>query len=537
MQVTKRNGSKEKFDLDKIHRVVTWAIEGFTDVSISDIEFNANLSLVDGMSTSDIHQVLIKSASNLISESAPNYQYVAARLALYALRKDVWGGSEPPRLYEHINSCVSNGIYNKDIISKYTESEIHKLGKMIKHSRDDLFTYSGIQQMIDKYLIKNRNTKQIYETPQFAFMLIAMFAFADYKDKRLEYVQKAYDYISTFKINLPTPVISGLRTNIKQFASCILIDVDDSLDSIFASVSASGMYTARRAGIGLNMGRIRPINSPIRGGEVVHTGIIPYLKVFESTVKSSSQNGIRGGSATVSIPFFHSEIEDIVVLKNNSGTDENRVRKLDYCIQLSKLFYERIISDGDITLFSTSECRDLYLKFGQDGFDELYLQKEQDVSIKRKKIIKARKLAELIARERLETGRIYIMNIDHCNSHSSFIDPIYMTNLCCVTGDTEVKCLINGLPTTISMSEIVQMKADGHVILAMSKNTTTGEIEYKNIDAAIKTRENAELLRIEDTESGFVLECTPDHLIYTVNRGYVRADELMENDKIDTLNE
>lgn len=431
MQVTKRNGTKEPFNLDKIHKIVTWATEGINDVSVSDIEMNAQLNLSDGVSTSTIHKVLIKSANNLTSEEYPNYQYVAARLALYALRKDVWKSNEPPRLYEHIKKCVDSKVYDPAIFSMYTESEILKLNKLIRHNRDDLFTYAGLQQMIDKYLIKNRETHEIYETPQFVYMLIAMICFAKYPaETRMDYVKKCYDHLSNFKINLPTPIIAGVRTNIKQYASCILIDVDDSLDSIFASVSAAGLYTARRAGIGLNMGRIRPINSPIRNGEVVHTGIIPYLKVFESTVKSSSQNGIRGGSATVNVPFWHFEIEDTVVLKNNAGTDENRVRKMDYCIQFSKLFYERFLKNEDITLLSPHECKDVYDLFGHPGFDEAYEKAEHNTKLKFRKKISARKFAELFSRERLETGRIYIMNIDHVNEHGAFEDSCKMTNLC-----------------------------------------------------------------------------------------------------------
>lgn len=296
MKVTKRSGEQENFCLDKIHRVLEWATNGIDNVSISDIEMNAKLNITDGVTTTQIHQILIRSANDLISIEQPNYQYVAARLLNYALRKDVWGESEPPRLIDHIKYCVSENIYDKYILDKYTDSDMQKLGKYIKHDRDNLFTYAGIQQLVDKYLIKNRNTNEIYETPQFVYMLIAMVVFAEYPAKeRLKYVKRAYDYYSTFKISLPTPIMSGVRTNIRQFSSCILIDVDDSLDSLFSSNSAVGYYTAKRAGIGVNIGRVRPIGSPIRGGEVIHTGKIPYLKMYESTVKSTTQNGIRGG--------------------------------------------------------------------------------------------------------------------------------------------------------------------------------------------------------------------------------------------------
>jgi ribonucleoside-diphosphate reductase alpha chain len=429
--VTKRNGQLEDFNLDKIHKVIAWAIEGLEDVSLSDIEMNAKLNLFDGVSTREIHQIMVRSANDLISEATPDYQYVAARLANYALRKDVWGGSEPPRLCEHITACVNEGVYDPSILEAYTQSEIHKLNKFIKHDRDDKFTYAGIQQLIDKYLVKNRVTGQIYETPQFAYMLIAMTCFSKYdKSIRLDYVKKAYDYFSQFKISLPTPIIAGVRTKLKQFASCILLSSDDSLNSIYATSTAIGQYVARRAGIGVDVSAIRPINSPIRDGDVVHTGIIPFLKLFESSIKCCSQGGLRKGSACISVQWWHYEIEDIIVLKNNAGTDENRVRGLDYTVNFSRLFYERLIKDEDITLFSPHETKGLLDVFGLEGFDSLYEQYEKDDSLKFKKKIKARALAELYGRERLETGRIYAFNIDHANTHSSFIDRVLLSNLC-----------------------------------------------------------------------------------------------------------
>ena len=428
MQIQKRNGSKTEFNVEKIHNILNIATEGITGVSVSDIALQANLNLYEGMTTKEIHDVLVRSANNLISEENPNYQKVAARLLLYSLRKDVWGGSEPPRLYEHLTFLCNKGIYDKELLEKYSESEIHKIGKFICHDRDDNFFYSGLQQVCDKYLLKNRKNGEIYETPQFAYIVIAMAGLVNVED-RINQIKKLYNYLSTFKINIPTPIMAGLRTPNKQYASCVLCDVGDSLHSIFSSVTAIGYYTAKRAGIGINIGRIRPINSEIRGGEVIHTGIIPYLKTLESTVKATTQNGLRGGGATVNIPFWHSEIEDVVVLKNNAGTDDNRVRKLDYVIQLSKLFYDRVISNGDITLFSPHECQDLYDAFGMEGFDDLYRQKEISPLLF-KKTIKARALIELICRERLETGRIYVMNIDHVNYHGSWKIPIKMQNLC-----------------------------------------------------------------------------------------------------------
>ena len=427
MNVTKRNGDVVGFDVEKIHKVLEWATEGLNGVSFSDVEMNANLSLYDKIPTSEIHQILIKSANDLISESAPNYQYVAARLLNMQLRKDVWGvGDRSPNFHHFIAVRIDNGVYDPTILEKWSKEDVEKLESYINHSRDDLFTYAGLQQLIDKYLVKNRSTGEIFETPQFAYMLIAMCLFDD-----IDEVKEAYDTYSTFKINLPTPIMAGVRTTIKQFASCVLVDVDDDLDSIFSSLHAVGKYTARRAGIGLNMGRIRPINAPIRGGEVIHTGIIPYLKNFESAVKSTSQNGLRGGSATVHVPFWHYEIEDVIVLKNNAGTDDNRVRKLDYSIQFCKLFYERLVANEEITLFNPNEAKGLYEAFGDnEKFEELYKKYENARSIKFKKKISARKLCEIFARERLETGRIYSMNIDTANEHGSWDIPVKMSNLC-----------------------------------------------------------------------------------------------------------
>ena len=427
MKVEKRNGDKEDFCVEKIHKVLEWATNDINGVSFSDIEMNAHLALYDGITSEEIHQILIKSANDLISKNAPNYQYVAARLLNMHLRKTVWGCGDKPISFLHfLQKNVDNAIYDPFILTKWTNDDIKNFEQYIDHDRDNQFTYAGLQQLIDKYLVKNRTTGKIYETPQFAYMCIALCLF-----DTMDEVIKAYNCYSTFKINLPTPIMAGVRTNIRQFASCVLVDVEDDLDSIFSSIHAVGKYTARRAGIGLNIGRMRPINSPIRGGEVIHTGLIPYLKNFESAVKSTSQNGLRGGSATVHIPFWHYEIEDVLILKNNAGTDDNRVRKLDYSIQFSKLFYDRLIKGEDITLFSPSEAVGLYDTFGNnEKFEQLYIKYENSRSLKFKKKISSRKLAEVYARERLETGRIYSMNIDNANEHGSWNIPCYMSNLC-----------------------------------------------------------------------------------------------------------
>ena len=432
IHVIKRNGEKTPLNLDKVHAMVEHACRGLAGVSESQVEMNANLQFFDGIKTSDIQEILIRSANDLISLDAPNYQFVAARLLLFGLRKAVYNGHPDghPPLLEHVKKCVGIGVYDSAILQKYTDEEWEKLNDFMDHERDFLFTYAGIRQVTDKYLVQDRSSGEIYETPQFMYMMVAATLFQD-DDKfyRLEYVKKYYDAISKHRLNIPTPIMAGVRTPLRQFASCVLVDVDDTLDSIFSSDMAIGQYVAQRAGIGINAGRIRGINSKIRGGEVAHTGVVPFLKKFEATVRCCTQNGIRGGSATVHFPIWHQEIEDIIVLKNNKGTEDNRVRKLDYSIQISKLFYERFIQDGEISLFSPHDVPGLYDAFGTDRFDDLYVGFERDESVPRK-TIGAQKLILDILKERAETGRLYIMNIDHCNSHSSFKDKVNMSNLC-----------------------------------------------------------------------------------------------------------
>ena len=431
VNVVKRNGSVEPLDINKIHVMVEEACEGLAGVSVSQVEMNADLQFFDKISTSDIQEILVRSASDLISLEHPNYQYVAARLLLYGLRKDVFGKFDYDSLYDLVVKNVEHGVYDKELLEIYSKEDWQQLDVYINHSRDLDFTFAGMRQVVDKYLVQDRSSGHIYETPQYMYMLIAATIFAKYPtNKRLSYIRRYYDAISTFKINIPTPIMSGVRTPIRQFASCVLVDVDDTLPSIFNSSSAVGYYIAQRAGIGLNLGRVRSIGSKIRGGEVAHTGVIPFLKVFESVVRSCTQNGVRGGSATVHFPIWHKEIEDIIVLKNNKGTEDNRVRKLDYSIQISKIFYERLIESKTISLFSPHDVPGLYESFGDnDVFDELYVKYEKDKSIPRTEV-SAYELFTDILKERAETGRIYIMNIDHCNDHSSFDSKIKMSNLC-----------------------------------------------------------------------------------------------------------
>jgi ribonucleoside-diphosphate reductase alpha chain len=430
--VKKRNGrGTEPLNLDKMHKMVEEATTGLAGVSASQVEIQSGIQFYDGITTQEIQEILIKSASDLIDLEHPNYQFVAARLLLFAIRKQIYGKiRELPDLEQHIYKCTNQDVYDKDIFTKYSKEEIEKANGYIDHTRDFLFTYAGLRQVVDKYLVQDRSTGGVYETPQFMYIMIALTIFAEYpKEKRLNYVRRYYDAISRHKINIPTPIMAGVRTPIRQFASCVLVDIDDTLDSIFSSDMAVGKYVAQRAGIGINAGRIRGINSKIRGGEVQHTGVVPFLKKFESTVRCCTQNGIRGGSATVHFPIWHQEIQDILVLKNNKGTEDNRVRKLDYSIQLSKLFYERFIQNKEISLFSPHDCPNLYESFGTDDFDSLYCQYEADESIPRT-TIGAQELILDLLKERAETGRIYIMNLDHCNSHSSFKDKIEMSNLC-----------------------------------------------------------------------------------------------------------
>ena len=437
-QVVKRHGKLEPIDLEKVHRMVEAACKDVSGVSESAVEMNSGLQFYDGITSTEIQSILIKSAADLISLETPNYQYVAARLLLFQVRKSVfntkWKDSKIyPALKDIVTRNINYSVYDDKLITYYSDEEWDKLDSYMKHDRDMMFTYAGLRQVVDKYLVQDRSSGLLYESPQYMYMLIAAVLFKEYpKDKRLSYVKRYYDAVSSFKINIPTPIMAGLRTPLRQFASCVLVDSADSLDSIFSSDMAIGRYVAQRAGIGINAGRIRGLGSKIRGGEVQHTGVIPFLKKFESTVRCCTQNGVRGGSATVHFPIWHQEIEDIFVLKNNKGTEDNRVRKLDYSIQLSKLFYERFLKNEDISLFSPHEVPGLYDAFGTDSFDELYEKYERAHSVPKIKV-NAQTLFMSLLKERAETGRIYIMNIDHCNTHSSFnVDEakINMSNLC-----------------------------------------------------------------------------------------------------------
>ena len=468
IMVEKRDGRLEPLNLDKLHKMTFEACEALTGVSASQVEMNSGLQFYDGIKSSDIQQILIKSAADLISLEYPNYQYVAARLLLFTTRKDAMGQFEHLPFIELIKRNIELGVYDAPILEKYNEDELNWLDKQIKHNRDLSFTYAGLRQIVDKYLVQDRSSGAVYETPQYMYMMIAATMFTEYsKEERLTYVKRYYDAISQHYINIPTPVMAGVRTPIKQFASCVLVDSDDTLDSIFGSDMAIGRYVAQRAGIGINAGRIRAIGSKIRGGEVQHTGVIPFLKKFESTVRCCTQNGVRGGSATVHFPIWHREIEDILVLKNNKGTEDNRVRKLDYSIQISKMFYERFMKDEDITLFSPHEVPGLYDAYGTPEFDEMYLKAERAYSVPKKKV-SARSLFGDLLKERAETGRIYIMNIDHTNTHSSFLDKVNMSNLC-----QEIT-----LPTT----PIQHIDGEGEIALCILSAINVGKFTVDTLD-------------------------------------------------------
>ncbi len=433
--VVKRNGAREAVDLDKIHRVVTWASKGLKNVSVSEVEMRAAIQLGEGVKTSDIHETLIKSSADLISEEAPDYQYLAARLAIFHLRKKAFGQYEPPAFYEHICSLTKKGKYDEHILQDYSKQEIEEIGSYIDHNRDLNFAYAAVKQLEGKYLVQDRVTGEIFESAQFLYALVAMCLFSKYeKSERLSYVKRFYDATSTFKISLPTPIMAGVRTPTRQFSSCVLIESGDSLDSINATAGSIVKYVSQRAGIGINFGRIRALGSTIRGGEAFHTGVIPFLKYFQTAVKSCSQGGVRGGAATAFYPMWHLELESLLVLKNNRGVEENRVRHLDYGVQINRLLYRRLVTGGNITLFSPSDVPGLYDAFfaDQDEFERLYLKYEADESI-RKKSLSALEVFSALMQERASTGRIYLQNVDHCNTHSPFnpeVAPIRQSNLC-----------------------------------------------------------------------------------------------------------
>lgn len=535
INVTKRDGTQEPLDVEKMHRVLEWACEDLAGVSVSDIEMKSHIQFYDKITTQKIHEITISAAEDLISEDSPNYQYVAARLMVFDLRKRVFGSFETRRLLEVVKENVARGIYDKDLLTKYSEEDWNKLGSYLKHDRDFRLTAAAIKQIKDKYLLQDRSTKVYYETPQVAFMLIAATGFMNYPaETRMQYVREMYDAISKFQVSLPTPILGGLRSSIKQFSSCVLIDVGDSLQSLDDASAAMRKYASKRAGLGINGGRIRALGTRVGTGEVVHTGVVPYYRGFESTIKSCSQGGIRDASATLYVPVWHLEIEDIMVLKNNKGTHETRVRRLDYGIQWDTYLIRRAIRKQDITLFSPHEVPDLYDAFfarDRTKFEHLYEKYEADPRVKYKKKVPGRELLTTFLKESQETGRLYSFMADSVNQHSPFNLPIYMSNLC-VTGDTMITISYDGSSDNVDTIPIKMLDLFQDLPFVMSRNLESGEIEWKQITGFAQTARSAQVVKITDTETGVILTCTPDHQIYTA-RGYVCAKDLLPTDKLD----
>jgi ribonucleoside-diphosphate reductase alpha chain len=541
MNVSKRNKTPEPLNLDKIHKMVEIACEDLHNVSPSQVEIRSGLQFYDGITTEEIQDILIRSASDLISLDNPDYQYVAARLLLFSLRKDVFGSDwnlQFPSIKQHLLNNQHLNIYDNSILDEFTDFEFDSINLFIQHDRDFIFTYAGLRQVFDKYLVQDRVTGRIYEIPQFMYILIAMNVYRN-EDKsiRLKLIKEYYDLLSEQKINIPTPILANLRTQNKNSVSCVLIDVDDSRDSISHSDVAMGIATSTGSGIGVNAGRLRGIGSSIRNGSVSSNGVIPFLKKFESTIRSWSQ-GTRGGNCTVNFPIWHQEIEDIIVLKNNKGTDDNRVRKVDYCIQLSKLFYLRYIENKDITLFSPHEVKDIYQAFGLPEFDDLYVAYENNPNVK-KTTVSAQKLINDLIKESYETGRVYIMNIDHSNSHSPFINKVFMTNLC-VAGDTKIKIGYYDKVKQECFLETIEIQNLGDYlnsekfenISVRSYDTESKQNKFSPIKAFAQTSPKEKVMKITDEETGKFIIVTPNHQVFTKNRGYVMAKDLNQNDEL-----
>ena len=538
IHVTKRNGERELLNLDKIHKILEKACHGITGVSVSDIEMKARLSFYDGITSKDIHAALIKSAADLITENSVNYQYVAGNLLNYEIRKQAWGGMTPPRLYDHVKAMTDNGYYHPDVLGYYSESDWDKIDDIIDHDRDFNMTYIGVNEYMTKYAMRDRSSKDVkpLESPQLTYMLIAVLSALD--SKSIKDVKSLYNDFSLWDISLPTPIMAGLRSPTKQFSSCTLISSNDTLDSLTDSSKAIAMYASKKAGIGIDGSRVRAEGSSVGKEKAIkHTGVMPFFKMWEASLKSCSQGGVRGASATLTACLWHLEIEYILVLKNNKGIADTRVRKLDYSIQINDYLYTRFVKNQDITLFSPSDTPGLYDAFFGDKkkFAELYEKYEKDYSI-RKKTINARELFSQLMTERKETGRIYVFNVDNVNDHSNFNVPITTSNLC-LSGDTLVTISVDGnLMSDIALREVIEIYETRNDIemAILSKNLDTSEIEFKKITKAALMSSNAEVMKITDETGKFII-CTPEHKIYTKNRGWVEAQHLLESDILDIL--
>lgn len=536
--VVKSNGERQPLDYEKINNMAEFASKELEDVSPSEIAMNAQLHMIDGISTNEIQNAITDSAHNLISDINPGYQYAAARLFLISLYKEVLGKSGHPTLHDHIHSKVRQKLYDASLAKSYSMAEMSELNNYIDYSRDDKFSYAGLKQMYNMYVIQDRTTGKRFETPQQRFMVLAMAGFVNEpSDKRLDLVKDFYDSLSNFEISLPTPIIAGVGGVIKQYASCCLIRCGDSMNSITATSSAVAIYGAKRAGIGTDVGEIRAEGSPVHGGTTSHTGILPYLKYFHASQASASQGGLRKTSSTLFYPIWHLEFEKLIVLKNNRGTDENRLRHVDYGVKISKLFYQRFINDENITLFSPSDVPGLYDAFHQDQelFERMYIEAENDPNI-RKKTLRATEVFDSIVSERSSTGRIYIANIDHINNHGAFNPekaPVYQSNLC-LTGDTPVVAVVDDtMYENLTLKELDDMFMEGKKIKVLSKNTDSGDVGFKPVTASALTKKNAKIMRITDEETGKSIRCTPEHKVYTKNRGYVEAQHLSGDDILD----
>jgi len=538
MRVTKRDGSLKNLDIDKIHAVLDWACNGGNDdallpikgVSLSEIEMKAHLNLHDKIKTADIHECLIKAAAELISKDTPNYDHVAARLRWFSVRKVAFSDNLPPHLYHIVKVNTKNGTYDPDVLKMYSKDEWYLINDMVDHNRDDLFRYAGAEQMAKKYLVQNRKTKKVFETFQIPYIMVAAILFNNYpKETRLGYVKRYYDQVSQHYVSLPTPIMAGLRTKVKSFSSCVLIDVDDSLDSITRAATAIVEYASRKAGIGLNIGRIRAQGQLVRSGDAITTGVLPFSKFFAAALKSTAQGSIRGASATFNFPLWHYEFDTLIELKNNKGTEETRLRVVDYCIHLNKTMYERLIYGGVITFFSPNEVPDLYESFygDADTFKVLYEKYEQDKT-KTKKQLPALEVFAKVVTERFETGRIYIMHSDHMNTKTPFKEKMYMTNLC-ITGDSQLDLLVNDTPVKCNMEDLSGYLAKTDNVLVKSFDISSNKEIYSKVSAFAKTASVSKVLKI--TFNNKIIECTPDHQLLT-QRGWVEAKNLLSSDSL-----
>jgi len=544
INVVKRSGGAEQLDLAKWQAQITKICNGTSDISQSMIEIKASPHFYDGITTREIDEITLRAVVDLIDvESNPtvghtNYQYVAGKQRLSMLRKDVFGQYTPPHLYDIVKKNVETGLYTAELLEWYSEDDWNRMDEIVDHSKDETYSYAAIAQLIEKYLVRNRSTKEIYETPQIRYMVAAATVFhGEDPSKRLKFIKEYYNAASDGLFTLATPVLAGLGTPTKQFSSCVLIRSDDDLDSIFASGEMMAKYASKRAGIGLEIGRLRSLGSPIRGGEIMHTGMIPFLKKWFGDLRSCSQGGIRNASATVFYPIWHHQFDDLIVLKNNQGTEETRVRHMDYGVVLSAFFWRRFKNKENITFFDPNEVPDLYEAFYKNTqkFEELYVKYEKRKDLRKKTMSAEEVFKGGILKERTDTGRIYLVFIDNVMNQGPF-DPeyhtIYQSNLCCVTGDTRVTFQHeNGTIEQISMSSAVERFELGGLTTSKIKSFNNGQVSWENVSAAIKTKTVTELYEIED-ENGNVLRCTGDHLIFTKNKGYIRADELTETDEL-----